>query len=266
MLRRLKKLKHYAVATVDGGHIGWVVDTYFDDRRWAIRYLVVDNARWLTGRRVLIPSSSLRGIEPGRKILSTSLSRAQVAECPQFDSERPVSRQRQVEFSRYYGIPYYWMSDAIGSIAMPTTVSERELDAADERQDERDDPHLRSAEIVTHYHVRARNAISGRVTDALYQDGTWRIGYVVVATRSRLLLERTVLVPVGWVDEVNWSTSSVEVGLRSDTVKLAPDYDPSQVPDAEYLTRLAGYYGAPLAPIGAKEPTENVARTARGGS
>lgn len=60
---------------------------------------------------------------------------------------------------------------------------------------------------------------------------------------------RKALVPVGWVEWVSWIAMSVYVGLRDETVRLAPQYDGSAPPSAEYLARLAAYYDAPSTSI-----------------
>ena len=44
MLRSLKDLTGYKVGATDGD-FGSVQDFYFDDQRWAIRYLIVDTTR-----------------------------------------------------------------------------------------------------------------------------------------------------------------------------------------------------------------------------
>ena len=53
-----KHVKDFTIHAVDG-EIGSVVDIYFDDETWAIRYLVVDTGGWLGGRRVLISPISV---------------------------------------------------------------------------------------------------------------------------------------------------------------------------------------------------------------
>ena len=44
-------LNGYKLLSLDG-EIGQVKEFYFDDRHWAIRYLVADTGGWLTGRQV----------------------------------------------------------------------------------------------------------------------------------------------------------------------------------------------------------------------
>ena len=47
MLTSLTGLDDYAVVgPADDGHLGRVRDTYFDDRRWSIRHLVVEIGHW----------------------------------------------------------------------------------------------------------------------------------------------------------------------------------------------------------------------------
>lgn len=65
MFRTLKDLENYEIGATDGS-IGRVLDFYFDDHDWVVRYLVVDAGTWLTSREVLIspPIHSRPGLEP----------------------------------------------------------------------------------------------------------------------------------------------------------------------------------------------------------
>ena len=47
MLNSISHLKGAKVTATDGD-IGTVKEVFFDDRNWAIRYLVVDTGSWLT--------------------------------------------------------------------------------------------------------------------------------------------------------------------------------------------------------------------------
>jgi hypothetical protein len=61
MLIKAKALKGYALKSLDGD-IGSASEFFFDDRYWAIRYLVANTANWLSGRKVLISPYSLDGV------------------------------------------------------------------------------------------------------------------------------------------------------------------------------------------------------------
>ena len=58
MLSKAKTLKGYKLESLDG-EIGKVEEFYFDDRHWAIRYLIADTGDWLTSRQVLISPYAL---------------------------------------------------------------------------------------------------------------------------------------------------------------------------------------------------------------
>ena len=53
MLIKANALKGYSLKSLDGD-IGSASEFYFDDRYWAVRYLVANTGTWLTGNKVLI--------------------------------------------------------------------------------------------------------------------------------------------------------------------------------------------------------------------
>ena len=55
MLRTINDLYGHKLMAKDG-EIGHVKDVYFDDKNWAVRYIVVNTGSWLTGRLVLVRS------------------------------------------------------------------------------------------------------------------------------------------------------------------------------------------------------------------
>jgi hypothetical protein len=261
MLYSVKRLHGFAIGAADGS-IGRVWDAYFDDRLWGIRYLVVDTTHWLSRRRVLISPLSLRGTDAPQRVLPTSLTRAQIAASPDIDTDKPVSRQHEVELYRYYGFPYYWVSAevagrmpyaAAGGVPGGLAALELETDWA---RTAPGDPHLRSVRAVTSHYVHAADADIGHVADFLYDETAWAIRYVAVATGS-WWPGRKVLVPVEWVTWLSWDAHTVDVSLRSETIRLAPQYDAAFPPSAEYLDRLRAYYGVPPAsPPGLVGPGE----------
>jgi sporulation protein YlmC with PRC-barrel domain len=63
MLRRLRYLDKRDVSATSGEEVGQVDDSYFDDEKWTIRYLIVDTSDWLGGRNVLIAPEWTEHIE-----------------------------------------------------------------------------------------------------------------------------------------------------------------------------------------------------------
>jgi sporulation protein YlmC with PRC-barrel domain len=75
MLRSVSNLKYVTITAMDGS-LGSVSDLYFDDRSWAVRYLVVEAGTWLPSGRVLVPPVSVRSADSTS--LRVALSKKQV--------------------------------------------------------------------------------------------------------------------------------------------------------------------------------------------
>ncbi len=107
MLRSMHDLQDYAIRATDGD-IGHVKDFYFDDEWWAVRYLVVETGTWLSDRKVLISPIAIGRPNWTDKVLPVSITKEQVKDGPDIDTEKPVSRQHEISYLGYYGYPYYW--------------------------------------------------------------------------------------------------------------------------------------------------------------
>ena len=107
MLHTVKELHDFTVGASDG-EIGEVKDVYFDDERWAIRYMVVEAGGWLSGRKVLISPISVRDVDWDDEVLNVKLSQQQVRDSPSVDTDKPVSRQHEIDYYNYYGYNNYW--------------------------------------------------------------------------------------------------------------------------------------------------------------
>ncbi len=113
------------------------------------------------------------------------------------------------------------------------------------------DKSARSAREFTAHYVQGLDAEIGRLADILFDDRTWEITHLVVAAETAAPRRRMVLVPVRWVSWVSWDTRAVVVGLRSDKVAGAPEYDGTTPLGPEDEARIAAYYGRP--PFGSAE-------------
>lgn len=167
MLRNLRILNKSAVNAIDG-EIGNVEDVYFDDVAWAIRYLVVDTGTWLTSRKVLISPYSVVSPLSSDAMINVSLTRAQVKDSPDIDTHKPVSRQHEHEYLRYYGYPIYWNTGGLWSMGEYPLMPPEALSQYGERLEQREsdvnpeDAHLRSIKNVRGYHIEGKVPRSGR--------------------------------------------------------------------------------------------------------
>ena len=117
MLRTVQNLESFGVEATDG-RIGQLVDFYFDDEFWAVRFLVVKTDEWASGRTVLISPLAIGRPDAAAKVLPARVTRAQVRMSPDVDTHQPVSRQHEVENYGYYGYPFYWVARACGAIPL----------------------------------------------------------------------------------------------------------------------------------------------------
>ena len=107
MLRSIKDMEGSTIGATDG-IIGQVKDFYFDDEAWVIRYLVVDAGEGQARRRVLISPISIGQPNWSEKIFPVCLTRKQVSNSPDIDTDKPVSRQQEMGYLGYYGYGSYW--------------------------------------------------------------------------------------------------------------------------------------------------------------
>lgn len=144
MLRNIEELEKYGVQANDGP-IGHVKDFFFDDESWVVRYLIVDTGGWLSNRKVLISPISIGKLEADKKILQVLLTREQVKNSPDIDTDMPVSRQHEMSYLGYYGYPYYWGGNGLWGAGSFPSLMLSDIDdpvgeaAYDQQQIERSD-------------------------------------------------------------------------------------------------------------------------------
>ena len=260
MLRSTKELQSYAIGATDGP-IGQVEDFYFDDDAWVLRYFVVDTGTWLSSRKVLISPMSIRQPDWAHRLLPVSISKDQVKNSPDIDTDKPVSRQHEADYLGYYGYPAYWggvglwgeglypmamfPADAAHVMNDPEMERQRAEEARAERERHRnDDPHLRSCNAVVGYYIHATDGEVGHVEGFIVDEQTWAVRYLVVNT-SNWWLGHQVLIAPQWITGVHWTDHSVTVDLTRDAVKGAPSYDSSAQLNREWEAGLYAHLERP---------------------
>ncbi|AIO71017.1 PRC-barrel domain-containing protein [Burkholderia oklahomensis] len=252
MLRSIRKLHGVTVRAKDGD-IGHVNQAYFDDDDWCIRYLVVETGDWLHDRQVLISPYSVKPADPGSGTLHVSLTQQQVRDSPNLDAHKPVSRQHEIDYLRYYNYPTYWGGPNLWGMGAypafdPAELSQ-DLEAGNPvptratHAGAPTDTHLRSTSEVKGYRLETMDGSIGHVSDFIYDDEAWVIRYLTVDTRSWWSTGNEVLVATHWLDRVDWSAETVSTTLTRDAVRQSPAYDDSQPVHRSYEIELHRFYG-----------------------
>ena len=251
MLRNVQQLEGLAIGASDGP-VGKVKDFYFDDEAWVLRYVVVDTSKWLGGREVLLSPYSLGRPDWSAETLPVTVTKAQVKNSPDIDTALPVSRQYERSYFGYYGYPYYWGGTGLwGDGYYPGTQLtgmgpdysgyQGYLRApSDEASNQ--DPHLRSCNAITGYHIHARDGEIGHVQGFILDDSTWSIRYLIVNT-SNWWMGHQVLLSPEWISDVDWVESVVTVSVDRQAVKDSPVYDPAAPLARTDEDALYGHYG-----------------------
>ncbi len=182
---------------------------------------------------------------------AVKLTKQQVKDSPEIDTDRPVSRQMETSVYDYYGWSPYWGSGFYmgGYGYMPGSgmaspylgARRREQEIANAHADS-DDVHLRSVEAVTGYHIHARDGEIGHVEDFIVDDADWSIHYLVVDTKNWWPGKR-ILVSSRSAGEIDWTDRLVNLDVDRQRIKGSPAYDPSMTIDRAYDEKLLTYYG-----------------------
>jgi hypothetical protein len=226
MLRSVKQLYGSKLGASDG-EIGHVKDFYFDDQNWAVRYVVADTGSWLAGRKVLISPHAFGSLDQAGKLLAVNLTRKQIEDSPSIESYKPVSRQYEEEYYRYYGWPFYWRGDGLWGLSgfpileLPANPLPSEPATASGPQPERADAHLRSTQAVNGYHLRACDGMIGHICDFMMDAQSWAIHQLIIKTGHRFS-GKEVQIPTRMVDRISYPDSTVFVNLTTEAVQQSP--------------------------------------------
>lgn len=241
MILSASKIKGLKLEALDG-ELGKVMDIYFDDRAWTVRYFVVRASGWLENRQVLLARSCVGMPLPDGRTLPVNLTREQIRNSPDIDADKPVSRQHEMDLVKYYGWPPYWEVPYTG--AGPLAVPQAEiLPAEPADENEPHDPHLRSLSEVQRYRIRAIDGEIGHLDDMLIDSASWTTRYLVVDTRNWLPGRRVLVSPM-WVLDIDWSSQLVAVSATMETIKTAPHYDANAPLTRQYEKELFDHYQA----------------------
>jgi hypothetical protein len=239
MLIKAKALVDYKLDSLDG-EIGKVKEFYFDDRHWAIRYLVADTGDWLMDRQVLISPYSLVAVNKEKRGIAIDLTKKQIEDSPSLDCDKPVSRQFEQVFYGYYAFPTYWNGPFMWGPSH-YIVRDGKNGKEPDLTERPSDPHLRSTRDVSGHHIQAIDGEIGHVADFIVDDETWAIRYLVIDTNNWWPGKEVLLSP-RWIERVSWEDSKVYVNLSREAIQQAPEYTEDSLLTRDYEEELHRHY------------------------
>lgn len=217
------------IIAVDGT-VGTIDDLYFDDERWAIRYLICKTDNWASKERVLISPMAVMDVEDKNSAIHINLTQVAIAKSPDVSLKKPVSRRFELEYSKHFNIPAYWAGVGVwGNLMSPIALAKSYVPNDEsmnnfekELEKNKDESHLRSVKEVSGYHLQADDGPIGHIADFLVDAESWSIKHVVINTRN-LLPGKIVLIEPTKIDEIKWAESNVFVHMTRNAIKESPN-------------------------------------------
>jgi len=232
-----------------GELIGKIEQFLFDDRNWAVRYIVTDVGNRLSGKRVLLSPAAVE--KHFDETLKIKISKEQVMNSPDIDTAGPVTRRMEIELHDYYSWPYYWVFpsfyNSLGGAMYPglTSPSGFMPSSGEKVLDEREilrESHLRSTREMTGFMVQAIDENVGKIDDFLIETNEWVVRYILVDTGTA---HRRVILSPGWTRGIDWEERIVYAGHRREIIQNGPAYYAEEEIDRDFENRLYDYYQQP---------------------
>lgn len=176
-----------------------------------------------------------------------TLTREQVEQQPDLDTDAPVSRQHEKKWYETYEYPYYYAASpafAWGYGVAPTALFDAQREGVDKEESRRvdDENDLRSFEEVRGYHVETPDGLIGKIEDMIMDDETWAVRYFTVNTRN-WLSDRLVLLAPNWIEAFDWAKAKVVCRLPREAVEAAPVFNSGIPLTRDYEEKLHAHYG-----------------------
>ncbi|MFG6116356.1 PRC-barrel domain-containing protein [Halobacillus sp. MO56] len=240
MLYLASTLETYNIQAVDG-ELGKLKDLYFDDNKWAIRYLVADTRKWLPGKKVVVSPSGMETVKTEEKVIHVKNKKEDIRDNATLEEKQEFSYDKEVELSDTFGWKQYWSGEFLwGGYLTPLDPMEEPVRTAEPARTEKppinDNVHgsnhkLRSIENIKgefqHAVVHGDNGKIGYIKDILIDDETWRIRYFIVDT-SEWSTNESVLISPDWLQSVDWVDNDFYIDLKLETIEDGPNYKKEQ--------------------------------------
>lgn len=222
MLLHYSWLTTYTVIGNDG-EIGEVVDVYFDEEMWTVRYIVVKTGAKFLSEKLFVSPVSIDKIDHSDELIRLGITKDEAQNAPD-PGDEPVNRKYELDFSLYNKINPYW----IGSGAWGTANTAREMAQQEvqilESDLEEDESHVHEAKQVTKYELAVTDGSFGKIDDLLIDESSFKIKYFIADTRKWLPGGKKVLISPQWIEGIEWVAARIKINVTRDQIESAPEY------------------------------------------
>jgi len=238
----MEQLLGYRVMATDGS-AGKVTDFLLLDDRWDVAWVVAGVNRWPNRRRVLLRPRAVAEISETRHRLFFALTREEVACSPDAETEKPVTRQKEILAARRYGWKTYRAPPPFRGVSLIHHRPEIDEDLPGSNG------HLRSFRELTSYCVRGTRC-ARFLRDTVADDVTWAIKALIVSEGLLSGREASIVDPRR-VKAIDWSARLID--LAAGDGSFAPG-NAAETVELRMLVKSLGF-----------EPASKDLRSERGG-
>jgi hypothetical protein len=213
------------------GEAGEVDEIYFDDRNWAIRYLVIKTGQWLSGRKVLISPVAFDRSQWNGRTFPVNLTKNQILNSPDMDTDRPLSLQHTKALNEYYD----WQPFMDNGFYAPVHCDQPDLtEKPSIHCPSAENFHLRSTRDTRGFRIYAKDGEIGFVSGFIVEDESWKIIYLVVAAKS-IFGDQKILISVQDICKIKWTESKIYLDISVKAVEQSRTFDGSKIADPEMV-------------------------------
>ena len=243
MKRSLKEINTYSVQTIDEEN-GKIKNFLFDEDTWIIRYLDVEMGNFFVEKRILIPKEQIGIPEWEDQNFPIKLTMKRIDDSPGLERDLPVSRRYEQDLANYYDVVPYWPTDkdlypnreffftSNKIIRIPKNmVKEENIDTS-----------LRSFSEVHRYSIKSIDDTFGHLSDLIIDDSDWQIVYVVLDTKNIVPWSKQIILPVEFVEEINFPNREIRIDLTKEAIKNAPEYNSTKAVNSQFEKELTDFY------------------------
>jgi sporulation protein YlmC with PRC-barrel domain len=242
MKRSLKDFKGFSIETIDGTK-GKIKDFLFDEETWKVRYLEADFGSFFKDKRVLLPVNAIKAPLWDDKTVPLNITGKQIEDSPSPEDKPTVSREYENELMKHFGYAAYWSSGYIPPAHTGLYYPARPLNVPTAEVNEEElDTKLRSFNEVKGYHILATDGHLGHVEDMIADDADWQLIYLIIDTSNWRPWSKKVILMISWLKEISYAKKEVSIGVDTEAIKNAPEYDVSKPFEKSFEEALMDYY------------------------
>ncbi len=231
MMYLTSKLLKYNIDATDG-EMGKIHDLYFDDKKWAIRYAVVDTRKWLPSGNVLLSPTAFVNMNEQEERVEVEYDKDTVRNSPSVPAEVSISKDLETSLTGYYGWSRYWLGGMLwGAQDHPISHIHDDIVAEDNLRDQlqineyKDEHDLRSVNETIKNRVHANNGRIGEVVDMVFDDEYWKVRFLVVDMDEFPARDKFFLINPDTIQSVEWFEGDIYVDTDLEVLKGQKSYN-----------------------------------------